>query len=89
MIFDLLWLDGHSLLEPPYAERRARARGARARRRALADARPPSATARALLAATREQGLEGIVAKRLDSPYGPAARSAAGSRSRTSSARSW
>ena len=30
-----------------------------------------------LLAATREQGLEGVVAKRLDSPYTPGERSAA------------
>ena len=27
MIFDLLWLDGHSLMELPYAERRARLAG--------------------------------------------------------------
>ena len=27
MIFDLLWLDGHSLMDLPYAERRAREMG--------------------------------------------------------------
>jgi bifunctional non-homologous end joining protein LigD len=73
--FDLLWLDGHSLMDLPYEERRERL-----------DAleldgdhwrTPPSytGTGRALLEATREQGLEGIVAKRLDSRYEPGHRS--------------
>ena len=67
VIFDLLYLDGHSLIGPalrraPRAARGARARGAGAGR--------PRAYHRgdgaALLDATREQGLEGVVAKRLD-----------------------
>ncbi len=75
--FDLLHLDGRSLLELPYE-----------RRRALLDElalegdawRTPSAhrgDGAAMLAATRAQGLEGIVAKRLDSPYEPGRRSGA------------
>ncbi len=74
MIFDLLWLDGHSLLALPYTDRRE-----------LLDAlaldgerwqTPGHLTGRAkdVLAATKEQGLEGIVAKRLRSPYAPGAR---------------
>jgi bifunctional non-homologous end joining protein LigD len=75
-IFDLLWLDGHSLLELPYSERRER----------LAELEldgehwrvPKHHTGKragsALLDATREQGLEGIVAKRLDSAYTPGRR---------------
>ena len=39
VIFDLLWLDGHSLTELPYVERRGEARRARAAGRELADAR--------------------------------------------------
>ena len=41
VIFDLLHLDGRSLLAQPYEERRARAARARPDRRGLADARPP------------------------------------------------
>jgi bifunctional non-homologous end joining protein LigD len=70
VIFDLLWLDGHSLMGLPYAERRAR----------LADLgigdgerwRVPDYVAghgAQLLAATEQQGLEGVIAKRLDSTY--------------------
>ena len=70
MIFDLLWLDGHSLMELPYDERRARLAelelgdgGRWQRARATS-----SATARSCSRPPREQGLEGVVAKRLDSP---------------------
>ncbi|MEA2185041.1 MAG: bifunctional non-ous end joining protein LigD [Solirubrobacteraceae bacterium] len=77
MIFDLLWLDGHSLMELPYAERRARLEeldlkeGERWRV-------PDHVVGHGaeLLAATAEQGLEGVIAKRLDSPYEPGRRSA-------------
>jgi bifunctional non-homologous end joining protein LigD len=75
VIFDLLWLDGHSLMELPYTERRAR----------LAELelgeggrwRVPDYVVghgKQLLAATAEQGLEGVIAKRLDSPYEPGRR---------------
>ena len=74
ILFDLLWLDGHSLIGLPYEQRRERLR-------ALAlDAerwRTPAhhiGAGDALLAATREQGLEGVVAKRLGSPYAPGRR---------------
>jgi bifunctional non-homologous end joining protein LigD len=73
--FDLLWLDGHSLLDLPYSERRERLEeldlnGERWRT-------PPSyaGEGRPLLEATQQQGLEGIVAKRLDSAYEPGQRS--------------
>jgi bifunctional non-homologous end joining protein LigD len=77
MIFDLLHLDGRSLLALPYAERRAQLD-------ALALEGPAWRTpghriggGAALLEATRAQGLEGIVAKRLDSRYEPGRRSEA------------
>jgi bifunctional non-homologous end joining protein LigD len=72
--FDLVWLDGRSLMDRPYAERRALLR------ELLADGErwqvPDHVVGGGaqLLAATREQGLEGIVAKRLDSPYEPGRR---------------
>ena len=76
-IFDLLYLDGHSLMELPYTERRARLEqlglGGRAWR--VPAARVGEGTP--LLEATREQGLEGVVAKRLDSRYEPGRRSGA------------
>jgi bifunctional non-homologous end joining protein LigD len=77
VIFDLLWLDGHSLMALPYEERRARLGeleldgGERWRV-------PDHVVGHGaqLLAATEEQGLEGVIAKRLDSPYEPGRRSA-------------
>src|SRR5205814_6283698 len=77
MIFDLLYLDGRSLMRLPYEERR----------RMLDELelsgphwRVPSyhvGQGRALLEASREQGLEGVMAKRLDSIYEPGKRSRA------------
>jgi bifunctional non-homologous end joining protein LigD len=77
LVFDLLWLDGRSYLDLPYSTRRA----------ALAElglsgpawATPPAfaGDGAAALAASREQGLEGVVAKRADSRYEPGRRSRA------------
>jgi bifunctional non-homologous end joining protein LigD len=76
-IFDLLYLDGRSLMPLPYTERRARLEslelGGPAWR---VPAAHPGRGAR-LLEATRTQGLEGIVAKRLDSRYEPGRRTGA------------
>jgi bifunctional non-homologous end joining protein LigD len=76
-IFDALYLDGRSLMELPYSERRARLEqlklGGRAWR---VPAAHPSAGER-LLEATRAQGLEGVVAKRLEARYEPGRRSGA------------
>ena len=72
MIFDLLWLDGHSLLRA--ALRGAARAAARARAQRARPGRRPAhhvGDGAALLAASRAQGLEGIVAKRLDCPYTP------------------
>jgi bifunctional non-homologous end joining protein LigD len=69
VVFDLLWLDGHSLLALPYSERRERLL-------ALGLSGPTWQTpashvgdGAAMLEASRARGLEGIIAKRLDSPY--------------------
>ena len=76
-IFDLLYLDGHSLMARPYEERRARldelGLGGPAWR--VPAAHPGRGAA--LLEATEAQGLEGIVAKRLDSRYEPGRRTGA------------
>jgi bifunctional non-homologous end joining protein LigD len=75
MIFDLLWLDGHSLMDLPYVERRERLKelGLQGERWQTPDYMVGGG--QRILAATQEQGLEGIVAKRLDSPYEPGRRS--------------
>ncbi|HEY4398623.1 MAG TPA: non-homologous end-joining DNA ligase [Acidimicrobiia bacterium] len=77
VIFDLLWLEGHSTLELPYRERRK-----------LLDELGPHGPSwqtpaahegggTALLDATKRLGLEGVVAKRLESVYEPGRRSRA------------
>lgn len=73
--FDLLELDGESLISQPYEVRRERLTGLGLdgdRWRA-----PPHFIddGAALLEAARRQGLEGVVAKRLGSPYRPGERS--------------
>ena len=62
-------------MDLPYDERRELLEALELERRPLAHARPRRRPRRALLAATAEQGLEGVVAKRLDSPYEPGRRS--------------
>jgi bifunctional non-homologous end joining protein LigD len=69
LVFDVMHIDGRDLLRVPYAQRRA----------LLEDLALPSPDAgvppsfpgggEAVLAASREHGLEGVVLKRLDSPY--------------------
>ena len=69
MVFDLLWRDGELLTDLPYSERRhaLEALGVGGTRWQI----PPAGTelGDAALETSRELGLEGIVAKRLDSRY--------------------
>jgi bifunctional non-homologous end joining protein LigD len=76
-IFDVIYLDGHSLMALPYTERRDRldALGLGGPAWRVPAAHPGEGSA--LLAATRKQGLEGVVAKRLDSKYEPGRRGGA------------
>jgi bifunctional non-homologous end joining protein LigD len=74
--FDLLWLDGRSLMRQPYAARRAALEGLGLEDPALW-VPPAELDGEAAQAASRKLGLEGIVAKRLDSPYEPGQRSGA------------
>jgi bifunctional non-homologous end joining protein LigD len=74
VVFDLLYLDGENLMRLPYTERRQRLE--------QLDLNGPSwrtpayheGHGQALLDASAQQGLEGIVAKRLDSSYEPGRR---------------
>src|SRR5690348_15873424 len=73
-IFDLLWIDGESLLPQPYKERRERLQQMGLDGLAW---RVPSYSAgngEQLLEAAGTQHLEGILCKRLDSPYVPGRR---------------
>jgi len=73
-IFDLLWLDGHPLMELPYTERRERLVALGLDGEHWRVPAHHEGHGSALLAATREQGLEGVIAKRLDSRYAPGRR---------------
>jgi DNA ligase D-like protein (predicted 3'-phosphoesterase) len=75
LIFDLLHLDGHPLLETPYEERRRRLDelGLSGARWQTAPWFPGAGAA--VRTAARQQGLPGIVAKQLDAPYRPGERS--------------
>ena len=75
VLFDLLHLDGHSLMGLPYVERRERLRELDLNGPAWLTPEYHAGSGAALLAASRERGLEGIVAKRLRSPYEPGRRS--------------
>jgi bifunctional non-homologous end joining protein LigD len=73
-IFDLLYLDGRSLVELPYRERRERLEALGLSGPAWRVPAVHPGEGRALLEATSRQGLEGVVAKRLVSRYEPGRR---------------
>jgi bifunctional non-homologous end joining protein LigD len=75
VIFDLLWLDGHPLLDEPYARRRERLMALGLQGERWQTPEHVVGHGAAVLAASAEQGLEGVVAKRLDSRYVPGRRS--------------
>ena len=74
LVFDLLWLDGRLLTGLPYAERRRLLEGLEVAGPAWQTVASFAGDGTALLAATREQGLEGVVAKKLQSAYVPGRR---------------
>jgi bifunctional non-homologous end joining protein LigD len=75
MAFDVLWRDGHSLMETPYGERRKEL--ATLKLAGPSWQTPPfeKGGGQAMLEASAKAGLEGIVGKRLDSKYEPGRRS--------------
>jgi bifunctional non-homologous end joining protein LigD len=74
VLFDLLWLDGRSLLELSYVDRRAQLEDLVLDGEHWCTPEFHVGEGAALLAATRERGLEGVIAKRLDSRYTPGRR---------------
>ena len=75
VVFDLLYLDGRSLLDAPYQERRRKLDALGLGGQSWQVPAYQRGEGRAFLEASRAQGLEGIVAKRLDSTYQPGRRS--------------
>ena len=71
VIFDLLHLDGHCVRDLPYIERRRLLEGLGLEGPRWRTPRHRHGGGTDLLEAARRQGLEGIVAKRRDSPYRP------------------
>jgi bifunctional non-homologous end joining protein LigD len=74
VIFDLLWLDGDSLMREPYSKRREQLEALLLNGESWQTPEHVVGEGQALLQATSEQRLEGVVAKRLDSIYQPGAR---------------
>jgi bifunctional non-homologous end joining protein LigD len=74
VIFDVLWLDGHSLMREPYSARRERLAALALSGDSWQTPEHVVGEGNALLEATVEQRLEGVVAKRLNSLYQPGAR---------------
>jgi bifunctional non-homologous end joining protein LigD len=77
VLFDLLELDGRPTLELPYAERRRLLAGLALEGPSWRTPEHHEGQGRELLEATRGMGLEGVMAKRLDSRYEPGRRSGA------------
>lgn len=73
--FDLLWLDGRSLLDLPLEERKARLREVVHDGPLVRYAAHIVGDGRAFFGAAAERGLEGVVAKRRDGRYEPGQRS--------------
>ena len=76
-VFDLLYADGEDLTRKPLRERLRRLDEALTPMGAIRRSEGFVGTGVALFEAAKEQGLEGIIAKRLDSTYQPGARSPA------------
>jgi len=75
MLFDLLWSDGHPLLKEPYSRRRQRLEALKLKGASWQTPPYEKGGGATMLDASRKAGLEGVVAKKLDSPYEPGRRS--------------
>jgi bifunctional non-homologous end joining protein LigD len=73
--FDVCYLDGESLMDRPYRERRATLEGLELHGPAWQTTIASQGEGLAMVRACRQLGLEGVVAKRLDSRYLPNRRS--------------
>ncbi|MEJ7798415.1 MAG: DNA ligase D [Solirubrobacteraceae bacterium] len=76
LVFDLLWIDGHPLFDLPYSARRTRLHELGLEGAAWRTPEHIVGDGAAVLEASLEHGLEGVVAKRLAGAYEPGRRSA-------------
>jgi bifunctional non-homologous end joining protein LigD len=77
VLFDVLWDDGHSTMTLPYEERRARLQSLGLTGTSWQTPPHEVGDGNATIDVSKQFGLEGVVAKRLDSVYEPGRRSAA------------
>jgi bifunctional non-homologous end joining protein LigD len=77
MLFDVMWQDGHSLLKEPYTGRRKKLEALKLKGASWQTPPYEKGGGPAMFEASRKAGLEGIMAKKLDSPYEPGKRSGA------------
>jgi bifunctional non-homologous end joining protein LigD len=77
VVFDLLYLDGQDLTCEPYRRRRELLEGLELSGEHWQTPSYSVGHARELLAASKEQGLEGVMLKRVDSTYAPGKRTGA------------
>jgi bifunctional non-homologous end joining protein LigD len=77
MLFDLMWQDGHSALDKPYMERRRMLEALKLAGDSWQTPPYEKGGGKAMLEASSKAGLEGIMAKKLDSKYEPGRRSGA------------
>jgi bifunctional non-homologous end joining protein LigD len=76
LVFDVLWLDGRLVTGLPFSERRELLEGLGLAGSSWQTTSLFPGQAAELAEASRQQGLEGVVVKRLQSPYRPGRRSA-------------
>jgi bifunctional non-homologous end joining protein LigD len=74
MVFDVLYLEGRTTMALSYAERRAKLEALELEGPSWQTPSYHRGEGKAVLDASRRQGLEGIIAKRIDSPYLPGRR---------------
>ena len=86
-VFDVLEVEGEPLIDLPVEERRKRLEKLLDKRNRTVRYSETFDDGEALLEAANQQGLEGVMAKRLGSKYLPAGAHASGSRSRATDGR--
>src|SRR5258708_22865567 len=75
LIFDVMWQDGHSLLKEAYVDRRKKLEALKLNGASWQTPPYEKGGGPTMVQASRKAGLEGTLAKRLDSPYEPGKRS--------------
>jgi bifunctional non-homologous end joining protein LigD len=75
VLFDLPWLQGHSIAELPWSERRSLLDDLALEGPAWRTPTAHAGDGEALMDAARQQGIDRLIAKRIDAPYRPGERS--------------